>query len=696
MENYKKILPILSIICPSTLEEVTDENYKLSINAEEELVARFLKAFEDKTINRIAEITTTGQDIPISFEPITDTDECRQYYCWNQHIQQLGTIAMQQMIIEAISLSNISFQNNNYPRVYLVYDPGFSLHLLHTDWNSVPSDLKSLFKNRDPIKSEEFQNKDYFAECLAWLIDIKYETFMKIIDETKFILTENFAYKLFHVHERKLTKLALIIEGDTGVGKTFLLKFYSLLLNSKNTNDPLQGNIYPRILENSHRFLLDIIKKNVESQPNILAAFLRHIQPKILDPENDEETEAEILNQRRMLLPILPAAPAQQQNDGPTDDILLQDIKPSLEQHRFNKNILFHIWRTTMSVSNENPTILHGDLIKSLYDYVTNELVNYPLIKSSCRLEELLQNSVSSSVETSIEIFKEYLFYSQTKPLFYRLLLHPGVSEEQLIEFMTPISQLAREVPQIEIVVFFDEVNTASCLGLFKEMFTDGTLRGKSIPKNIFFTAAINPYIKISEKTQQVHRTDYIVHELPQSLNYLKVSYGALESKTLADYIFRKIAMFQVNSTTNSEKTMPLDLYVQETLADSILKAQEFCEYYLGHNSVSQREIQRCFNLINFFWALRYDDEFKFDQKTYTPNPIRCIALSLALTYYFRLPTKEDNLQRNDDKSPSREQLAELLSECIADFQSIVQHELEKFVNTNNFVIPQGVAINQA
>ncbi|CAF3838049.1 unnamed protein product, partial [Rotaria sp. Silwood1] len=158
--------------------------------------------------------------------------------------------------------------------------------------------------------------------------------------------------------------------------------------------------------------------------------------PKMLDPENDEETEAEILNQRRMLLPILPAAPAQQQNDGPTDDILLKDIKQSLEQHRFNKNILFHIWRTTMSVSNENPTILHGDLIKSLYDYVTNELVNYPLIKSSCRLEELLQNSVSSSVETSIEIFKEYLFYSQTKPLFYRLLLHPGVSEEQFEKIM--------------------------------------------------------------------------------------------------------------------------------------------------------------------------------------------------------------------------------------------------------------------
>ncbi|CAF4316561.1 unnamed protein product, partial [Rotaria sordida] len=150
---------------------------------------------------------------------------------------------------EAKYLTQINFQDNNYPRVYLVYDPGFSLHLLHSDWNHVSSDLKGLFNNHNPFKSLEYQNKDYFAECLAWLIDIKYEIFMKVVHETKFILTENFAYKLFHVHERKLTKLALIIEGDTGVGKTFLLKFYSLLLNSKNTSDPIQEKIYPKIKE---------------------------------------------------------------------------------------------------------------------------------------------------------------------------------------------------------------------------------------------------------------------------------------------------------------------------------------------------------------------------------------------------------------------------------------------------------------
>jgi hypothetical protein len=116
----------------------------------------------------------------------------------------------------------------------------------------------------------------------------------------------------------------------------------------------------------------------------------------------------------------------------------------------------------------------------------------------------------------------------------------------------------------------------------------------------------------------------------------------------------------------------------------------------LGRNTVSQREIQRCFTLIEFFWNLRYDDELRFDQRAYDPNPITCIGLAIALIYYFRLPTKDDNAQRKDTKTPSREQLAELLIESIPNFEQVIQHELYRFVNTDNFVIPQGVAINQA
>ena len=111
---------------------------------------------------------------------------------------------------------------------------------------------------------------------------------------------------------------------------------------------------------------------------------------------------------------------------------------------------------------------------------------------------------------------------------------------------------------------------------------------------------------------------------------------------------------------------------------------------FLGKNSVSQREIQRCFNLIEFFWKMRFDDE------TVEPDVKRCIALALALTYYFRLPTKEDNDQRNDQKTPPREKLADILSKKVPNFVEIIEQQLSDFVNPNNFLIPQGVAINQA
>ncbi|CAF1380067.1 unnamed protein product, partial [Rotaria sordida] len=760
-ENFHRILPILSIISPYTLEEITDENYQLFIGQEEELVARFLKAYENGTIDRFLTITNTDIEQPVDFEELTNSNECRHeiyncikkyapeiprnkiselsftkflyrrirfftghYYRFNMTCEYLGSSVMKQMINEAKSLAHIDFRHSNYPRNYLVYDPNFSLHLLHNNWNNVSIDLKRLFNNKNPSFGKDFKNKDYFAKCLSWLIDIKYHDFEKIMNETKFILTENFAYKLFHVHERKLTRLSLIIEGDTGVGKTFLLKFYSLLLNSNIINAPIYDNVAPRILERTSLWLLTtIIGDILENEPNLLNRFLQRIKPKLLGLSDDQEDESEVANiyhpyvqpsdddededenendpslidervMYRESKPLVPP-PLEQPVAELVDIPLLKNLKSSLGNFEYNNDILRYIWKTIMIVSSENAMNITQKLIIALHEYVTNQLVNYPLIEASFQLQTLLNDSRSPTVQKSIEIFNEYLIHTQIKPLFYRLLLHPGITEEQLKHFMLPICQLARELPHIELVIFFDEVNTSSCLGLFKEMFMDRTLHGNNLPKNLFFTAAINPSIKSSDDNL-VHRQDYLVHQLPQALENLKVSYGTLETTSLKDYIIKKIAMFRVNSENNHQMVIPLEEYAQEMLADSILNAQDFCERYLGRNSVSQREIQRCFNLIEFFWKIRFDDEIECSNDLYQPNPIRCIALALALIYYFRLPTEEDNAQRNDKHTPTREQLARLLSRTIPNFVDIIQDELDKFVNTDNFVIPHAVAINQA
>lgn len=42
--------------------------------------------------------------------------------------------------------------------------------------------------------------------------------------------------------------------------------------------------------------------------------------------------------------------------------------------------------------------------------------------------------------------------------------------------------------------VFLDEINTAACMGLFKEIICDHTMQGKKLPSNLVVIAACNPY----------------------------------------------------------------------------------------------------------------------------------------------------------------------------------------------------------
>ena len=54
---------------------------------------------------------------------------------------------------------------------------------------------------------------------------------IELIKSNKYVLTKDFAYKMLNIHERKKCGVPVIIEGETGVGKTFLLEMLSLLWN---------------------------------------------------------------------------------------------------------------------------------------------------------------------------------------------------------------------------------------------------------------------------------------------------------------------------------------------------------------------------------------------------------------------------------------------------------------------------------
>ena len=673
MENLNYLLPLLAIVAQSSIDIVTDEDYQLYIGKEEELVARFLKAYSNGTIDRRP---STRSCVPYEFEALNDKNECREhiydcidklvsrgrrnkiyevsftkflyrrvrfftnfYYTLNEVIPKLGSIAMSQMIQEAKSLSEISFHDDNYPRLYLIYDPDFALHLLHNNWDEVPTGIKTLWKDADPLKRPEFLNRNHFLKCLSWLVNTKYETCERIMNQMKFILTENFAYKLFHIHERKLTTLPLIIEGDTGIGKTYLLKLYSLLLNANIQHDYDQASFREQIVERANLWLSEVIfAKFLEIQPSLLNGILERLRPKLmgsheeiiqdddidvdLEYSDDEENEnnnqelefglhyeddegsnegeesqsTNMLSGRSLQVPDVDINHDKenpiQLNDPFVNELeslhqrqsanrmnfeLLKQCKTSFAKFEYNSDMLIFICQTILAVAQKDSTSITKQLLHAVRKYIKSELANLPLIEGSSQLKNLLENG-PLNVRTSIQMLEEYISHSYVKSVFYRLLIHPGVTEQEIERFISPISELARKWEKIELVVFFDELNTSSCLGLFKEIFTDRTLQGVRLPQNIFFTAAINPALDKPNQDNLVHRLDYLVHELPKSLEHLKVSYGALEPKTLNDYITQKVARFDLNFSIESEQRT----YLQGKHIKAILAAQAFCEEKLG------------------------------------------------------------------------------------------------------------------
>ncbi|CAF0900000.1 unnamed protein product, partial [Didymodactylos carnosus] len=473
------------------------------------------------------------------------------------------------------------------------------------------------------------------------------------------------------------------------MGKTFLLKFYSLLLNSRVINDR-DLDCAPCIIERISLWLLHEIIIKLEGTALVVSKKLAQvIHPYFTLKHEITDHDTEDMSQEDLNLTI------DEQNQNDTDD-LVQQMKHSLQNFLYPLRVLRKLWKTILLLTSKFDDIQQSNivqmLIENLYNYILLRLSAVHLLDSSQRLQKLLiESQAKLTVKNSIHLFNEYITHTEIKPLFYRLLLHPGITEEHLEEFMKPIIMLANLLQSIELVVFFDEVNTSSCLALFKEMFMDRSLCGQPLPENIFFTAAINLFNKTDQDATKInqssiiHRNDYLVHKLPSALEYLKCSYGTLPISQLQKYVERKIALFHVDAIED----MPFQDYTQEILSDAIVCAQRFCLSRLGVNSVSQREIERCFQIISFFWTTKYttDDE---------QNSVRCITLAIAMVYYFRLPTQDDRQKQNFNDEATREEFSKALSRTIPDFGEIVQKELEKFVTTENVLLPPGVALNQA
>ena len=74
--------------------------------------------------------------------------------------------------------------------------------------------------------------------------------------------------------------------------------------------------------------------------------------------------------------------------------------------------------------------------------------------------------------------------------------VHGGITEKDIVEFLKKAQGQAVINSRLELdtVVFFDEANTTDAIGLIKEVMCDRRVHGRSLPANLKFIAACNPY----------------------------------------------------------------------------------------------------------------------------------------------------------------------------------------------------------
>ncbi len=81
--------------------------------------------------------------------------------------------------------------------------------------------------------SSDLYSRDCLDSLLSRALDVPLNSKnrLAVIDDCSYVLTLDFALKMLNIHERAEGGVPVIIEGETGVGKTALIEMLSRLWN---------------------------------------------------------------------------------------------------------------------------------------------------------------------------------------------------------------------------------------------------------------------------------------------------------------------------------------------------------------------------------------------------------------------------------------------------------------------------------
>ncbi|CAE6933298.1 unnamed protein product [Symbiodinium sp. KB8] len=675
------IFPVLNI-CHAELKMICDNTHQLRIGTAEHFVAKFLQAGLPPLQGGQRAIDKLGFNVPVRHPEVVDDFVCRQliydafrtscsqtpnkrniksfvrylerrfrffesdFYIYNTKYSGLGSAVFDQMIREAAMLTatGLGVGASHTPKPMLVYDSGWALYLFEGR-GEVPRDLiKYVADGRQYLQQPGRDMCDNGAAMLAWTLDLQEREVKEACCELGFVLVEDFTFRLLCIHERRLAGEPVIIEGLTGVGKTFPIKVYAHLLNYKLLKKDSDFDEAPRTTWRVKTWLRE------------------SILPRIGDQQKRHE-----LNNRLL-------------ESSWTDTALLVELFEKLQEE------LDELQRQDTAELLAPPESLADEL----WEKVAEWLDQCPLLEASPRLREYLEE-MSPTPGNARELLSQFL-QCPVASVFHRLLLHPDLNVPGLENFLGPILDLAKRVPRVKQVVLFDELNTSEILGILNEIIVDHTFQGVVLPDNLFFLGCMNPYTPRNSATGDglgdqalAHREEYFVHKLPTSMMAHRWQFPPLERTELQEFVKQKIKLQFRGCSFLGE-------HLENQFALLMCKSQELFLQKVGQSSVSQRDLQRCLIVLEYFQRHWPGSERPNDRV------MRCILLSLAVVYYFRL-SDGCNYGMGDEAVTGhdlKQELCELVQQVVGmNFQEEVTYGVNCYISEQNFLLPEGVALNR-
>lgn len=363
--------------------------------------------------------------------------------------------------------------------------------------------------------------------------------------DLKFVMVDDFFFKMFVLSQRMQTGHPMIISGETGVGKTYLLSMMSRLYNegfAHKLEDAKCPNHWKYATKtvltkagNAERlFTTKPPPKDKDKVIDLLPDALPHATPRLCRLLASWNGGAPSLSAKSSLLDVLFSdLPAEVAVD------VRRSVKTELTDLKISTAPLDEMLRFELLLRIENGVLVNRpNAVRALRKATTT----IPL--DGCVLLERGYRSV------------------EPVATFYRLLVHPGLRFSALDSWLATPKMRAENEPDCKFIVFYDEVNTSSILGTFREIFVDRRFKEDILQRKIFFVGAMNP---------NVHGL-YDVHKLPEAMQRLCVEFGGLtryESGSLHEYVKRKVFLYEEENRRRGTEAVLSFLMVESSRPSS-------------------------------------------------------------------------------------------------------------------------------